>query len=316
MVDDDVPIVVLVNPSSSGFTAGILRQVMAVLGNRAAARWPTNRDDTVDMAATAGAAGATVVAMGGDGMVHHVARGVVGTAGRLAIVPVGTTNVLARLLGLPQDPVGAAGVVVDGRTKHIPVGIAAWGSGTGERLERPVLFSLGAGWDAEVVASAEAEPYRKATGGVRLYLRSTIAQLRREIGRLPDLDVSAPEPAICGPAIAVQVQLWGAYTFAGPARFRLGEPQEGYLVVANWRRMRAAALLPITKAALGSGGAGTHPDIDVAAVTSVSVEASRPVRLQIDGEPLGTFLGLDVAVDPRGLHVVVPSEDAHEKRLR
>ena len=170
--------IILANPSSSGFTGGALRAVLTTLGPDAEAVWPEDADATVRVAAEAGAEGTTVVAMGGDGMVHHVARGLVGTPGRLGILPVGTTNVVARLLGIPSDPIAAAGVIAAEHAEHLPTAAATYETMAGTPVERPVLFSLGVGWDAEVVAAAETEPYRKASGGVRLYARTAIKDRR------------------------------------------------------------------------------------------------------------------------------------------
>ena len=38
--------------------------------------------------------------MGGDGVAHHVGNALVGTDTALGLIPVGTTNVLARILGI------------------------------------------------------------------------------------------------------------------------------------------------------------------------------------------------------------------------
>jgi diacylglycerol kinase family enzyme len=53
----------------------------------------------------------TVIAAGGDGTVSAVGDGLIGTRGRLGIIPLGTTNVLARELGLPLDPDAACRLI-------------------------------------------------------------------------------------------------------------------------------------------------------------------------------------------------------------
>ncbi|MEX1280506.1 MAG: diacylglycerol kinase family protein [Acidimicrobiia bacterium] len=303
--------VVLANPSSSGFTGAALRTVLAELGPDATAEWPESAAATAEVAASV-PEGSTVVAMGGDGMVHHVVRGLRGRDVVLGIVPVGTTNVVARLLGIPRDPARAARVVADGEIRREPLGVARWTRADGFAEEAGALFSIGVGWDAEVVAAAEQEPYRKASGGVRLYARSTVVQLRREIGRLPDLTVATDPPSAAdGRGIAVQAHLRYAYTFAGPPGIRLAPAEPGRLVVATWRRLRAAAVLPLLIAAGRAGGIVDHPDIGVGTVDGFTMTADHAVRLQVDGEPLGPITALEVRMDPAGLAVAAPRiEDA------
>ena len=56
-----------------------------------------------------------VAACGGDGTISEVARGLSGSGIPLAVLPGGTSNVLARELGIPLDPETAAELLFDGR---------------------------------------------------------------------------------------------------------------------------------------------------------------------------------------------------------
>lgn len=65
-----------------------------------------------------------VIACGGDGTVGATARGLVGTACPLGILPLGTYNNFARALQLPLDLEGACRVLAKGRVRRVDVGVA------------------------------------------------------------------------------------------------------------------------------------------------------------------------------------------------
>src|SRR3954452_23862019 len=46
-----------------------------------------------------------VVGFGGDGTLNEVATGVAGTSAAIGVLPGGSTNVFARTIGMPNDPV-------------------------------------------------------------------------------------------------------------------------------------------------------------------------------------------------------------------
>ncbi len=71
--------------------------------------------------AEAGAADAIVVA-GGDGTVNGAIPALIEAAKPVGILPFGTANDLALTLGIPADPLAAAGVIAEGRTRRIDVG--------------------------------------------------------------------------------------------------------------------------------------------------------------------------------------------------
>ncbi len=117
----------------------------------------TGRDHASELAGAAVRAGFdAVLSFGGDGTLNEVAQPLVGTDVTLGVLPGGQTNVMARTIGVPLDPVEATAFTAQrlrARTsRRINVG----------RLdERYFLFSAGMGLDAEVVKRVEADPEGK-----------------------------------------------------------------------------------------------------------------------------------------------------------
>lgn len=86
-----------------------------------------------------------VACAGGDGTVNEALNGMPERgAPPLAMIPLGTANVLAKELRLPRDPVGLARVIARGR----PV---AWDVGIERRSDHKFALMASAGFDAHVV---------------------------------------------------------------------------------------------------------------------------------------------------------------------
>lgn len=63
-----------------------------------------------------------VIAMGGDGTIEAVMRGLVGSKVRLGIVPVGIKNNIARSLGIPNDLEEACALIASDHTLKLDIG--------------------------------------------------------------------------------------------------------------------------------------------------------------------------------------------------
>lgn len=108
------------------------------------------------LVAEAVARGDVVVSVGGDGMLSSIAGAVSRLGGTLGIVPAGRGNDFARMLGLPQDPLAQADVLLAGQRRTID--LIAYDSVTGGRI---VAGSVYAGVDAraaEIVDRARFVP--------------------------------------------------------------------------------------------------------------------------------------------------------------
>lgn len=108
-----------------------------------------------------------VVAMGGDGTVHHALQALAGTTTTLGIVPTGSGNDTARALGIPvDDPLRAADVVIANRTRRIDAARSG---------DKWYLTVLAAGFDAVVNERANQMSWPR---GQTRYTLATLSELR------------------------------------------------------------------------------------------------------------------------------------------
>ncbi|WP_210528482.1 diacylglycerol/lipid kinase family protein [Rubellimicrobium arenae] len=102
--------------------ADAIKAAMDVLGPRAVIR-RVKGEDIKEVARQAVRDGfGAVVAAGGDGTIMTVAGAVAGSGRRFGVLPLGTFNYFARGLGVPEDPAGAAQVILDGATRRMSLG--------------------------------------------------------------------------------------------------------------------------------------------------------------------------------------------------
>jgi diacylglycerol kinase (ATP) len=92
----------------------------------------------------------TVFACGGDGTIHDVLQGLVGTNVALAIIPLGTANSLAHDLKLPLSPAEAAQAALTAKARRIAVGRIEYQDFAGNRTGRYFTVIVGIGVDAHV----------------------------------------------------------------------------------------------------------------------------------------------------------------------
>ena len=117
-----------------------------------------------------------VLACGGDGTVTACAEGVADTGTPLAIIPIGTGNLLARNIGLPTDLDEALAVALGGAQQPIDAG----------RVNgRLFVVMAGLGLDAQMLAGTS-EPLKKRFG----WFAYAISAIRHLGGRPVRLTVS------------------------------------------------------------------------------------------------------------------------------
>lgn len=245
-----------------------------------------------ELAASAVRQGAdTVVAWGGDGTVNEVASALAFTATRLAIVPTGSGNGLARGLGLPTEPRRALDVACGSHERTIDVG---------EADGRLFVNVAGVGLDAEI--AHQFATLGRTRRGLLRYAEVTVRQLARYRARryLLAFDGRSIDTRPLMVAIANGRQYGNGAVIAADAQLDDGRLD---LVVVE-ERPALTALLQVPK--LFTGQAAGLPGVEMHRVAEVVITSDAPIRYHVDGEPRTGGVSIRAAVHPQALRVAVP----------
>ena len=278
-------VVVLGNPTVSPVDE-VARQVAAA-GEEVATPRIASSHDLTNAAAVAVASGAErVIAVGGDGVVHHVAQALAETDVVLGIVAHGTGNDFARALGL-----------LEGDLEH-RVGVALGNPSPVDaiRSTRGWVCSVATlGFSGDVTERANA--YRWPRGGSR-YTAATLMQL-------PRLRTISVAVRVDGSEFIQSTTLLSVgntpYFGGGMQICPSATAVDGMLDVVNIgavARRRFMRLFPT----VFSGRHVVHPEVDVAIGRSVTIDGDSSVDVWADGEFLGPLpVALDVV--PHALRI-------------
>jgi diacylglycerol kinase (ATP) len=225
-----------------------------------------------------------VIAAGGDGTAHEAANGLAGTGVPLAVAPSGTMNLLARVLGVPLDPVRAAEEAVEG---FRPLAVRP-----GEAGGRVFLLMAGAGFDAWVLR----ELLRDVRGKIRFrdYVRGAFRGLRTF--PFPTLTVTADGGRLFAHTVIVgRAPLYGGFLRPTP-HARLDVDALELCALAG-----GAARLAANFPRLWSGAHEGRPGVTLARAGVVNIDGDAgEIPFQLDGELSGT-LPVAIRLSERGV---------------
>jgi len=299
----------IANPSASQFTGGLYRQVVTSLklAFDLTTDWPISALETGIASREAAASGIDVVfAMGGDGAAHHVANALVGSDTALGLIPVGTTNVLARILGVPLKPRAAAQAATD--YSPIPTRMVRVEAETDfGSITRHATFSLGMGFDADIVEIAETRPFAKSRFGGIYYATTAITRLLSSWrAELPNLRIECDGDRF--DAVVALTQVHNPYTYFGrmPLHLTPDPPKGVATLAANSLGVRKAAEI-FGRAALRrkhreATGIRLWTDYE-----HLIVDADPKTPFQADGELLGYASHLEIGPCNDAILVLRPS---------
>lgn len=233
-----------------------------------------------------------VVSVGGDGTTNEIANAIAGTDTLLAILPLGTANVVARELRIPRNPEFVADCIARRMARPIDAGCC------GERL---FLLGCGAGLDAEVVARIHASRGRKLSYAA--YVVPTVKTLFTYDYPKIRVAVDGQEVCVDGEYVIVANCRNSAGVFTATPKAKIDDGLLDVCIVKDLSVLKVGWLIVLS---MLPGFAdrravtyrqGRHVELLPAGPV--------PVPLQIDGDPAGTIPATFV-VQPHALRVVAP----------
>ena len=249
-----------------------------------------------------------VIGYGGDGTLNEVATGIAGTDAALGVLPGGSTNVFARTLGMPNDPVAAV--------EHLANGIDAGDLrpiGLGQVNGRYFCFHTGIGFDAAVVQRVERRGSLKRWLGHPLFIYAGISTW------LTGYDRKRPHYRLAGdggPDVPdgyfTIVLNTNPYTYLGnrPLDLSPAARLDRGLVAITFTTMSAVAILRSLTGALKGGGVSPADHLDIRIdVEHLVVEGDQPFPYQVDGDALGETSRLEFVHVPDAVRLVFPNSE-------
>jgi len=148
------PVILIANPAAKRASEQTIQKAVTLLrsaGHEVHVRLTQERGDAEGWAREAAKDGAPlVVAAGGDGTFNEVINGIANSRTPMAIVPMGTTNVLAKELGVPEDVAVATEIALRGKVHPVSLGRVLCVSHSSP-VSRYFCLMAGIGFDGEAV---------------------------------------------------------------------------------------------------------------------------------------------------------------------
>ncbi|UOQ96596.1 diacylglycerol kinase family lipid kinase [Hymenobacter sp. 5317J-9] len=229
-----------------------------------------------------------VVAVGGDGTVNEVGRGLLGTAAAMGIVPQGSGNGLARHLKVPLALPAALRRLAAPTFSRMDVGIMNG---------HPFFCTAGLGFDAHV-----SQHFAQAgSRGLATYLRVTLSEYRRYRSTPVRVLLNGEERATdCYVLAFANASQYGNNAYIAPR----ADLRDGLLDVC------LIDALPVGRAfrvslAMALGNLPQTTAAEYFRVTEGQVTAASPIGFHVDGDYMGHATEFNVEMMPLALAVAV-----------
>ncbi len=241
-----------------------------------------------------------VIVAGGDGTLQSAAHEFAGTPVEVGLLPMGTENDFARLMGIPAELRAAATVAFGSTVAAIDVGIIHCRD-HGFRAVKFRFINI-----AEMgLAGGAARGSITAKGWIvrRLVHRAGRIMARRSSG-MPVMRLVVDGTDVGTLPTAQLIVGNGQFLGGGLRPLPHARINDGWFEVARIREASASEVIELC--AREGGLPREHPQIDHWRARRIEVTSDDPVAIEADGEPIG-WLPASFEVEPGNLRLVVPA---------
>jgi diacylglycerol kinase (ATP) len=269
-------VLIIVNPAAGGgrFALRRLRRVIAALERRGCTvvlrHASAQAGDVERLAREAEPEFDAIVAGGGDGTVNAVVNGLAGMPRPLALLPLGTANLLAREIGLPRQAERLAELIATAPAQPI------WPGRVDGRL---FVMMASTGFDAETIAGVD--PRLKRYIGRLAFIWAMLVRLWHYRPCELVVEADGAEHRAAG-LIAAKGRFYAGPFIVAPR----ANPAEPVLDLVLFRRAGRVAILGYAMALL-LGRLPRSKHVTMLRAGSVIVSGSHSLPVQADGEIVG-----------------------------
>jgi diacylglycerol kinase (ATP) len=224
---------------------------------------------------------AVILSAGGDGTMHQVVNGVMGSAVTLGLIPLGSGNDLARSLGVKPKAQYIIDLINKQKARAIDIGMINARNEKGHPVKRYFINECSIGMGPEVVRRVNAEG--RSFSASLMYLKSIIATF---LFLEPEwLHIKSDDMTWSGKSRVTAIangKTFGHGIYIAPN----ANMSDGFLnlfIAANPPLLRFLLLLQALKQPRESGDAC----LTYTTATHVEVTSEKPLPVEADGEPVG-----------------------------
>lgn len=229
-----------------------------------------------------------VVAVGGDGSINEIGKGLIGSNTALAIVPAGSGNGLARCLDIPLNLIKAIELINKGKEKRID---------TFQFNDERVFNISGVGFDAYVNEKMMKLSNRNFFAYFKLIGKEFYKYKEQEFELTLDGKTHSKKAFLVCFANGAQ---WGHGAYIAP----LATNTDGLIDIAI---LKDVTIFNVVKLAFQILTKSIHksPNLEIIKTAQVKIKQIGTLA-QIDGETVVIGNTISIKVDPQSLKVIVP----------